>query len=197
MTRFVTGKQGNLYNYQRKCSLDEYREQVTKVNELNTSWNKMCKKLFNLKDTTELTKIIHKDKAFKKRFIKQYEILVTMHRYLKFQGKTIEPLISPKFKQADIILSHRMVPANVKYNPMSTKQFNAHKQELLLRHDGDKKRLLIQKQSLLNRLERLDKIHNLKGKKSYIKPMTDDDYTKSVDFANKSLQIVENKLANI
>lgn len=197
MTRLVTGKQGNLYNYQYECSLDEYTEQLEKVIKLNKDWNKTCKDLFNLKDTTNLTKIIHKDKAFKKYFIKQYGILVGMHRFLKFNGKSVKPLISPKFKQADIILSHRMVPAKVKYNPMSTKQFREHEQELLFRHNGNKQRLLTQKQSLLNRLERLEKIHNYKGKKSYLRPMTDEDYNKYVDFANKSLKIVQDKLASL
>lgn len=197
MTRFVMGKQGNLYNYQHECSMDEYLEQVNKINSLNTKWNKICKALFNSKKTITLPKEIRKAKKFKKYFVKEYNTLVAMHRFLKLAGKSLDSLISPKFKQADIILSHKLFPANVKYNPMSTKQFNAHKEELLLHHNGDKQRLTIQKQSLLNRLERLDRIHNFKGKKSYIKSMTDEDYAKAVDFANKSLQIVENKLANI
>lgn len=206
MTRFVTGVEGNLYHSGKSDALKEYRKQYDVVKDLFNKFRDSQKRSLKTRSIDYNKDKVDEALTLKSQLVKENKKLISKFNKINNKhGIFKKPRLTKNNKliyRDQLGLTFNKLQLKIEnyannYNPMLKKEFDAHKQELLLRHDGNKQRLTTQKQSLLNRLERLDKIHNFKGKKSYIKPMTDEDYANAVEFAKKSLKIVEEKLATV
>lgn len=204
--RYVTGNQRNFYKSSvMNFDLHNYSKEVAKLEKINTSWVKVCDKLASAsfkaltkKQKVRVNQLENAYYSLQSQLKYQKNLVRAMNRKLDDLGRIYPKRASLKFVKLNLLELKTAIKEgeNSKLHSMSNSEFANKKQELLYKHTGNKERLETQLASYQDRKLRLTHMQE-KAETGNFSGATTEELEVAQKFADKTIKIIEDKLASL